>query len=105
MSKTSIPGEGGDPTQDTGSSFTVASRRQFLTGLAALGATAMIPRSGSVAFGAGAQAAGTARTKPRRIDVHHHPSLPRTASTASAPAQRTFSTGPAPAVWTPATAI
>jgi 6-methylsalicylate decarboxylase len=100
MSKLVIPSLAGDPTHGTPSSLSIASRRQFLTGLAALGATAVIPRTGSLILGAEAQTAGTARTKPRRIDVHHHPSLP-----GSAPAARTTQTGPAPTVWTPATAI
>src|ERR1700674_1190985 len=100
MSKLIIPALAGDPKPGTYSSVSIASRRQFLTGLAALGAIAAIPQSGSFALGAGAQTAGAARTKPRRIDVHHHPSLP-----GSAPAARTTQTGPAPTVWTPATAL
>jgi 6-methylsalicylate decarboxylase len=40
-------------------------RRKFLTGLAALGASALIP-------GAEAASKAAARGKPRRIDVHHH---------------------------------
>jgi predicted TIM-barrel fold metal-dependent hydrolase len=104
MSKPIIPALASDPKQAVHLSLATASRRQFLTGLAALGAAAVIPQSGSLILGARAQTS-TARTKPRRIDVHHHPSLPRSASSASAPAQRTFSTGPAPAVWTPDSAI
>jgi 6-methylsalicylate decarboxylase len=47
--------------------MTVA-RREFLTGMATLGASALIPRSESAA-----QAPGT---RPQRIDVHHHLSPP-----------------------------
>src|SRR5687768_3864428 len=39
-----------------------ASRRRFLSGMAALGATALLP---------GCQTAGSGG-KPHRIDVHHH---------------------------------
>ena len=71
------------------------SRRQFLTGMAALGAGALIP-GGMPLF---AQTA-PAKKRPRRIDVHHHPSLPN-----SGPQVRTTQTGPAPALWTPETAL
>src|SRR5258705_4984552 len=91
-----------DNNENTQSSSFAPSRRQFLTGVAALGATALIPAVGSVAgWGAlmGAQTGGAARKRPRRIDVHHHPSLPAAPAAANAP--RTCSTGAAPAVWTP----
>ncbi len=71
------------------------SRRQFLTGMAALGAGALIPGG----MGLFAQTA-PAKKRPRRIDVHHHPSLPN-----SGPQVRTTQTGPAPALWTPETAL
>jgi len=82
------------------------SRRQFLTGVAAIGASVLIPAgilagAGSSLPAAGAQAVAPGK-KPRRVDVHHHPSLPR--SPGAAPA-RSFSTGPDPASWTPEGAI
>ena len=43
--------------------MTIESRRAFLTGMAALGATALVPRG---------EAAAQAPAKPHRIDVHHH---------------------------------
>ncbi len=45
----------------------VTQRRRFLTGLAALGAGALIPGCAS-----NAQAPGVAGAKPYRIDIHHH---------------------------------
>jgi len=90
--------------QDTHSFFTIPSRRQFLTGLAALGASALIPPNGSLLQTAGAQAAGTVKTKPRRVDVHNHPALPPdVASANSLPGSqsRDYFTGSA-LEWTPA---
>lgn len=89
--------------QDGHSSFSIPSRRQFLTGLAALGAAALVPTAGSLleaaGTAAGPQATG-AKKRPRRVDVHHHPALPN-----SGPQVRTTQTGPAPTVWTPQTAL
>jgi predicted TIM-barrel fold metal-dependent hydrolase len=45
----------------------IAQRRRFLTGLAALGAGALIPGGAS-----NAQVAAVAGAKPHRIDIHHH---------------------------------
>ena len=45
----------------------LAQRRKFLTGLAALGAGALLPGCAS-----NAQAPGMAGAKPHRIDIHHH---------------------------------
>jgi predicted TIM-barrel fold metal-dependent hydrolase len=47
-------------------------RRQFLAGLSALGAAALIPEIRAAAQGRG----GAAAANPRRIDVHHHFSSP-----------------------------
>src|SRR5580658_1469796 len=47
------------------------SRRDFLTGLAALGAATLIPEHPGIAQ-TGAQTAKGARTQRRGIDVHHH---------------------------------
>jgi len=91
---------------------TTASRRRFLTGLAALGAGTLIPQGGFSVLAAGARTAAaanpvnqerqvlTGKALPRRIDVHHHPSLPN-----SAPQVRTTQTGPAPTHWTPEVAL
>ena len=65
----------------------VTQRRRFLTGLAALGAGALIPGCAS-----NAQAPGVAGAKPHRIDIHHHllppkyvAELPKLAKGESAP--------------------
>jgi len=72
----------------------VASRRTFLTGLAALGATAILPGCKSAT-----PAASVAGARPHRIDVHHHILPPRyMAAVASRRA------GPAPE-WTPARSV
>ena len=85
------------------------SRRSFLTGLAALGACSAFPAVrvlGSAALaGAPLPQAASGKKKPRRVDVHHHPSLPANLQPRNANAPRTFSTGPAPATWTPETAL
>jgi len=102
MMKLRIPAAAArDENREPHSPFSVPSRRQFLTGIAALGAAALIPAGGPSAL-MGAQTA--ARKRPRRIDVHHHPSLPAALAGPSTGA-RTFSTGPTPAAWTPATAL
>src|ERR1041385_8581150 len=85
------------------SSLCVSSRRQFLTGMAALGAAALLLPAGSLLEAAGIAAApqaGGAKKVLRRIDVHHHPSLPN-----ATPQARTTQTGPAPSMWTPETAL
>ncbi len=92
---------------DASDLLSAQSRRRFLTGVAAVGAVALLPamhiaevEAGGAA--PGAQGAGAGK-KPRRVDVHHHPSMPRPVS--AAPAARSFSTGPDPANWTPESAI
>lgn len=69
-------------------------RRTFLTGLAALGATAVLPGCKSAT-----PAASVAGARPHRIDVHHHILPPRymTAVASRRP-------GPAPE-WTPARSV
>ena len=46
-------------------------RREFIVGLAALGAAAVIPQASAV------QTGSAAATKPYRIDTHHHFSIPK----------------------------
>lgn len=82
--------------------FSVPSRRQFLTGLATLSASALVPRPGPSAQ------TQTAKKRPRRIDVHHHPTAPQSISGIGRdgpPPPPAFQTGPLPSVWTPANAI
>ncbi len=52
--------------------FGGASRRDFLAGLAALGAAALIPEGVSIA-----QAQNAAQGQPFRIDTHHHFTVPK----------------------------
>jgi 6-methylsalicylate decarboxylase len=91
---------GEDSNQGADFSYLVPSRRQFLTGLAALGAAALIPRGGS-----SAQTTAAPKKRPRRIDVHHHPSAPPSVTGARAPAFEAFRTGPNSSEWTPAIAL
>jgi predicted TIM-barrel fold metal-dependent hydrolase len=48
------------------------SRRELLYGIAALGASAVLPE-----FGSAAQTGSTAATRPFRIDTHHHFTVPK----------------------------
>ena len=78
------------------------SRRQFLTGMAALGAGAMIPAGGSLLQTAFGQTGP--KTKPRRVDVHNHPGLSSDIATSSGlpgSGARDYFTGAA-LEWTPA---
>ena len=71
-------------------------RREFLAGLAALGATALIPDARS-----GAQTRSTARAAPHRVDVHSHFSSPGFID-----AIKVRNTGQRPLMeWTPAKAL
>jgi 6-methylsalicylate decarboxylase len=79
-------------------SKTKPSRRQFLTGVAVLGAGALVSRVTDLS----AVAQTPAKKRPRRIDVHHHPTLPLEPGETRT---RGFSTGPDPANWTPESAI
>jgi predicted TIM-barrel fold metal-dependent hydrolase len=56
-----------DNGMESASRFRGLSRREFVNGLAVLGATALIPGRVSIA-----RAAAMAPAKPRFIDVHHH---------------------------------
>jgi len=89
-----------DENQDKHSFLTSPSRRKFLTGLAALGAGTLIAPGVLGGAQPAGQTAGTLKKRPRRIDVHHHASLP-----SATPWQRTTQTGPAPVQWTPSTAL
>jgi predicted TIM-barrel fold metal-dependent hydrolase len=72
-----------------------ASRRRFMTGLAAAGAAAAVPASSSTAVAA-------AETKPFRIDVHHHLTPPPYA----AELVRRKVSGQEPTIdWTPAKSL
>jgi predicted TIM-barrel fold metal-dependent hydrolase len=55
------------------------SRRDVLCGIAALGASALLPE-----FGSAAQTGSTAATRPFRIDTHHHFSVPKLIADAAA---------------------
>ena len=68
-------------------------RRSFLAGLAALGASTLLP-------GCATDSGGTAGAKPRRIDVHHHYVPPD--YLAAIPRARASG---APPVWTPALSL
>jgi predicted TIM-barrel fold metal-dependent hydrolase len=80
----------------------VSTRRQFISGFVAVGATAVF-----VPNGFASQTAGTTKRTPRRIDVHHHPTVPPnvTGATRAANTFEAFRTGPASADWTVSKAL
>jgi predicted TIM-barrel fold metal-dependent hydrolase len=93
--------------QDTHSLFIVSSRRQFLTGLAAFGASTLIPPGAPRRAQPAGQTAGNSKRRPRRVDVHHHPSAPPSVTGAGSrpPAPEAFRTGPASSEWTVSKAL